>query len=230
MATQFDQYAGSYKAIVEQAIGFCGKGIDFFTALKAEHLLRMAARFLGPLQELEVLDVGCGVGQTDRFLRPHVKELCGVDVSTEAIQLAQAHNPDVRYLAYDGSNLPFSDNTYDLAFAMCVMHHVRPEEWSDLLGEMKRVVRPGGIVAVYEHNPLNLLTRLAVARCEFDRDAVLISRRMMRQLMGAIQLDVVGSPCILFFPITGRLVRLLESYLGWLPMGAQYAALARKPA
>ena len=39
---------------------------------------------------------------------------------------------------------------------------------------MRRVVRPGGLLCIIEHNPFNPLTRLAVVRCEFDRDAVLL--------------------------------------------------------
>ena len=51
---------------------------------------------------------------------------------------------------------------------------------------MRRVVRPGGLVCVIEHNPLNPLTRsLAVSRCEFDSDAVLLGASTTRKLMAA---------------------------------------------
>ena len=59
--------------------------------------------------------------------------------------------------------------------------------------EMRRVVRPGGLVCVIEHNPLNPLTRLAVARCEFDRDTVLLGAGKARKLMAAGGLREIGT-------------------------------------
>ena len=79
-----------------------------------------------------------------------------------------------RYEAYDGERLPYDDERFDVAFAICVLHHVRPAERPRFVGELRRVVRPGGLVALFEHNPLNPLTRLAVHRCAFDGDAVLL--------------------------------------------------------
>ena len=43
-----------------------------------------------------------------------------------------------------------------------------------VIAEMARVTRPGGMVAIIEHNPLNPVTRHIVSRCPFDRDAVLL--------------------------------------------------------
>ncbi len=76
---------------------------------------------------MRALDVGCGVGVTDAHLAGRFAELQGVDTSEEAIRRAAAANPGVLYRAYDGDRLPYEDETFDLAFAICVMHHVDPE-------------------------------------------------------------------------------------------------------
>ena len=135
-----------------------------------------------------MLDVGCGVGSFHPLLRGMVGRLSGIDVSSASIAQARADNRDVDYRAFDGRSFPFDDAGFDLVTAICVLHHVAPAEWAHFMSEMRRVVRPGGLVCVIEHNPLNPLTRLAVARCEFDRDAVLLGAGKARKLMAAARL------------------------------------------
>ena len=50
-----------------------------------------------------------------------------------------------------------------------------------LLAEIRRVLKPQGLLFVFEHNPLNPLTRHAVDTCPFDENAVLIRAPKMRR-------------------------------------------------
>ena len=97
------------------------------------------------------------------------------------------------------------------------------------LRELYRITKPRGLIAIFEHNPWNPLTVHAVNTCLFDENAKLIvARDMARRLADAGWV----SPQIqynLFFPRALSLLRPLESGLRWLPLGAQYAVLARKP-
>ena len=230
MTAQFDRYAETYRNDVEQAISFGGQNVDFYADRKVHHLLEKVRSVLGLPETLTVLDVGCGVGLTDRLLIPHVKALHGVDVAASEIDKARLNNPSGIYQAYDGTRLPYLDGSFDLAFAICVMHHVNPADWPHFLAEMTRVVRPGGVVAVYEHNPFNPLTRLAVSRCEFDQDAVLLRSRTTRRLFRGAGLELLASRYLLFFPFRARWLQRVESGLWWLPLGAQYAIFGRKKA
>jgi SAM-dependent methyltransferase len=108
--------------------------------------------------------------------------------------------------------------------AICVLHHVAPAEWAHFMNEMRRVVRPGGLICVIEHNPLNPLTRLAVARCEFDRDAVLLGAGKARKLMAAGGLREIGARYFLLLPWEAKPARRVEGALSNIPLGAQYAA------
>jgi SAM-dependent methyltransferase len=190
---------------------------------KADLLRELIARRLGP-EKPAMLDVGCGVGSFHPLLRGMIGSLSGIDVSPASIAQARADNHDVDYRAFDGRTFPFGDAGFDLATAICVLHHVAPAEWAHFMNEMRRVVRPGGLICIIEHNPLNPLTRLAVARCEFDRDAVLLGAGKARKLMAAGGLREISSRYFLLLPWESKSARRFEGALSNLPLGAQYAA------
>src|SRR4030095_3021135 len=124
--------------------------------------------------------------------------------------------------------LLFYENTFDLTFAINVMHHVPPEMWENFTKEMYRVLKPGGITAVFEHNPFNPLTRRVVSRCEFDRDAVLLKRGKIKSLFSSAGFKPGEDAYIIFFPFKLGIFRGIESLLKWLPLGAQQYVTGRK--
>jgi SAM-dependent methyltransferase len=224
----FDRYRDSYNRDVERAISFLRQEHSFFTEAKARILLDLAARQLGPVRELSALDVGCGIGLTDSYLAGEFGRLEAVDVSEAVLDRAVAANPGVTYQLYDGQRLPYADGSLDLAFAIGVMHHVPAVNWATFAGEMTRVIRSGGLVVIFEHNPLNPLTRLAVSRCAFDEDVALLTRQRTNRLLTAAGLVNDESRFILFFPWRSRWLSRLEKHLGTVPLGAQYYAAGRK--
>jgi SAM-dependent methyltransferase len=226
---EFDRYSDSYREAVEESISFSGADLDLFTRVKADALLELAGR-VGYPDRLSFLDVGCGIGETDRFLEGRVGRLAGVDVAPQMLERARARNPWAEYRGYDsGEPIPFEDESFDVCFAVCVLHHVPRDRRVQLVGEMRRVCRRGGLLALFEHNPFNPLTRRAVSGCEFDRDAELLSRRAALELLSAAGLPSPDGRYIVFFPRESRLLRGIERRLGWLPLGAQYAAFAQRP-
>jgi SAM-dependent methyltransferase len=223
VSVDFDRYKDFYPEEVQRSIDFIGQDVDFFAELKAQYLLEVARRFVGRPGSLSFLDVGCGVGLTDGHLEGVVGSLHGVDVAAGSLERARERNPWAEYSKYDGSVLPVADGSFDVTFAICVLHHVEPTLWADFANELARATRRDGLVIVIEHNPLNPLTRLAVSRCEFDEDAVLLRAERTRTLLGAAGLTVEESRYIAFFPRRGSVLRAVERRLGWLPLGAQYA-------
>lgn len=227
MPTDFNEYRNSYRDAVDDAVSFSGAPPELFTRLKARHLVDLAERRLGDPAGLRVLDVGCGVGETDRVLEGAFSELHGVDVAPELLAAAADANPWASYRAYaEGEPIPHPDGAFDVGFAICVLHHVPPADWERFLGEIARVTRPGGVVAIFEHNPLNPLTRLTVARCEFDEDAVLLTRRRTRGLLAGLGLAELEAPYIIPVPGEGRAAGALERGLARVPLGAQYYVAA----
>jgi SAM-dependent methyltransferase len=226
----FDEYSDGYRDAVEESISFVGADLDFFTQAKADVLLELVRDRIGEPTRASFLDVGCGPGETDRFLKGRVGRLAGVDVAPRMVERASRLNPWAEFRSFEpGKPLPFEDGSFDVCFAIAVLHHVPRSERLTLIDGVKSVLRPGGLLAIFEHNPFNPLTRRAVAGCEFDRDAELLRSQEARRLLREAGLSDPSRRYIVFFTRRSRLLRGIERRLGWLPLGAQYAAFAQRP-
>jgi len=224
MDALFDKYDKSFGAVVQSSIDFCGLPHSFFTAAKVDALRELIATRLHGMHNPHMLDVGCGVGEFHPLVRGMFGRVCGADISAASIAQARIKNPEMQYEAYMGETLPHDSATFDLSIAICVLHHVLPPQRVGFLREMRRVVRPGGLVCLIEHNPFNPLTRLAVARCEFDRDAALLHAGRTRALMADAGLTDTQSRYFLVLPSAASLARRVEHGLSRIPLGAQYIA------
>jgi SAM-dependent methyltransferase len=227
VASTFDEASTGYEQQVNGAMAFSGLEVDHFAHAKADRLKALAQRTLGSLSSLSVLDMGCGVGAFHRHLKSTFYALHGLDVSTASIEVARNGNPQCHYHIYDGKVAPFEDGAFDLVFAACVIHHVPPENWPSFVAEIKRLLRPGGMMVVFEHNPFNPLTRLVVSGCEFDRDAVLLSPRKLRSLAVQAGFSEIVSRSIFTLPPVSPLLIRLDSLFGRLPFGSQHQLIAR---
>lgn len=222
MEAEFDRHSSDYSQTIGEALSVFGKSHDFFVRSKADVLLPALARLGSNAGGLTVLDVGCGVGLVHRYLVGSVGELHGTDISTASLEVARKANPSVRYMPYDGVTLPYEAASFDCAFAICVMHHVPVVQWKDFLREMRRVVRPGGLVMIIEHNPLHPATQWIVRNHPMDANAVLLMPWTLRKLMKAAGIGSLWLRYISFVPFAGKLVRLLERLLSRTPLGTQY--------
>ena len=187
----------------------------------------MARRHLGDPGTLDVLDAGCGIGLTDRQLRGRFGSLTGTDVSRPALETAARENPDVRYVEAQRERLPFEDGRFDLVFASSVVQVVPIAERRRFVSELARVTRAGGLAAVFEHNPYNPATRLAVRRFRSEDPIRMLPPRRVKRLLRASGLVPVESG--FFLLAASRRARLLkvERGLRKLPLGAQYYVASR---
>lgn len=101
-------------------------------------------RYAPPRDSLRMLDAGCGTGGTLAALAG-MGELHGCDISDEALALCRLRGlQDVRSSRIE--NLDFPDSSFDVVISCDVLEHV--EEQRRGMGEMARVLRPGGICVV----------------------------------------------------------------------------------
>lgn len=185
----------------------------------------MVRRHLGDPASLDALDVGCGIGLTDRLLASDFRSLTGTDVSREALEEASRANPGVRYESGGTDRLPFGDGEFDVTFAVNVVQVVPREEQPALVVELARVTRRGGLAVVFEHNPWNPLTRLVVRR--WPERTFLLSAGAIRRLMRRAGLEPVASGHLLLFPFRRRPLVAIERTLRRLPLGAQLYVAGR---
>ena len=118
MSHEFDSYARTYQATIEKSTSVFGQKHAFFVLDKVERLLDAFIE-VGQLEDLKVLDVGCGIGLGHDAIARAVGELHGVDVSRESLDLAVRDNPSVNYRVYDGNRLPYEDSIFDCVYAIC---------------------------------------------------------------------------------------------------------------
>ena len=92
----------------------------------------------------KILDLGCGAGGSIDFFRRAFRNASwtGVDIELSPEVSARSRN-DGDFFTYDGENLPFPDNSFDLVYSNQVLEHVRyPEK---VLAEVARVMTPNGL-------------------------------------------------------------------------------------
>jgi len=224
----FDKHAAAYSQTMNSLLHRMGQEHDFFISSKVNVLLDLVARHVDNPSRVRLLDVGCGVGLIEQKLCGTLESVCGIDVSRASIQVARQNAPLGKFYDYDGRAIPFDNNTFDITFAACVMHHVNPVERKAVIAEMVRVTRPAGIIVLVEHNPYNPATRLMVRLCEFDRGAVLLSRRIARALLIESGTRIITQRYFMFIPFKFPGSYLIEHILGWIPFGAQYYVACRK--
>ena len=103
----------------------------------------------------KVLDVGCGTGSLTFALTKFadLDEITAIDYSPIFVEAANRRNTDprIKIQQADACALPFEDGAFDRALALLVLHFV--PEAGKAVAEMRRVVRPGGVVAatVWDH-------------------------------------------------------------------------------
>ena len=183
---------------------------------------------IGIREGWRVIEIGCGPRGCLGLLSQRVGatgQVVGVERSAEQVERARrfvsdtgAHNVDV--LDVDARAIPLPDETFDLATARLVLVNVpRPEE---IVAEMIRLVRPGGVIALHEPDattqrcdpPLAAQSRLLEILDEYaerngiDRSIGLRAPRMLRE-SGLVEVQV--NPLVHVYPSGhGRRMLVLE--------------------
>lgn len=226
---EFDKFAEEYLATHQTNLAVTGESPDYFAQYKIVEVCRRLKQLR--LVPQRVLDFGCGIGNSAPHLRdafPRAR-IVGVDVSEKSLSVARARFPQAaEFTTYDPADAPPAPpEGYDLIFSACVFHHIEAAEHVGIFRRLRERLAPGGVMIIFEHNPVNPVSRYIVATCPFDENAVLIpagelARRQRAAGFSRVEVTYTG-----FFPGGLKSFRPLEPLLGKAPIGAQYYTLAR---
>ena len=227
--TEFDQFSDNYDEILNAQLKGVGGNSSYFAYYKVQ----IVAANEPTNDRLDILDFGCGVGNSSAYFRelfPQSK-ITGIDVSADSIKSAQSKKiANCAFLAFEGLTLPFEDQKFDVVFTSMVFHHIPHEKHEAFFKEIYRVMKPGGSFYIFEHNPYNPITRKIVKECEFDHDAVLLYPMKTKKFLTRIGFNQPDLNFTLFFPRHQIFKPFfnLENWMRKLPIGGQYYVHARK--
>jgi 2-polyprenyl-3-methyl-5-hydroxy-6-metoxy-1,4-benzoquinol methylase len=219
-AVEFDAFASSYNEHLNHSVRISGDTSDYFAAYKAAFIARKIAPSGGKL-----LDYGCGIGLLAGHLNRRFPEvqIDGFDISQDSV--SQIDKSLVQQGVFT-SDLRVAGHSYDVIVLANVLHHVKPANRGKLLQDIRSRLAENGKLVIFEHNPINPLTRWAVSQCVFDEDAILLTSRELLRDLRASGLRVLARDFVVFFPRYLAWLRSFEAFLRWCPLGAQYAVIA----
>ncbi|MCC6508586.1 MAG: methyltransferase domain-containing protein [Pirellulaceae bacterium] len=224
---QFDSYSANYEVALGRGLGVSGENSIYF----AEGRLRWLSQCLASRQLVakRVLDFGCGVGNSLPLLRDLLgaSHVAGVDVSHESIEMARQRFPNAGFQLGTVEQLSGAGN-FDLAFCNGVFHHIPVEQRAASARYVWEQVRPGGVFAFFENNPLNPGTRYVMSRIPFDQDAITLLPWNARSLLRQAGFTILQTNYLFYFPKLLSALRPLEPWLCRLPLGAQYLILCQR--
>ena len=99
-----------------------------------------------------ICDMGCGPGQVARYLHEQGVKACGVDLSPAMVRQAQRQNPEIPFQRGDVLALDdVADNSYGGVAAFYSVVHIPRRQAAQALRELRRVLRPGGVLLLAFH-------------------------------------------------------------------------------
>lgn len=132
-----------------------GERLDLDSSLSAGVLVEHLSRYqqVAGTSDSEVLDVGCGAGHGSRLLAKHFCSVKGLDISEEAVRDAERLSGNVTnptFICGSALEIPLPENSVDIVSAFEVFEHL--DDWQGFLRELKRVVRPCGLIYISTPN------------------------------------------------------------------------------
>lgn len=189
-------------------------------AAKRDLRWRQILRMLEPQPEDRVLEIGCAAGAHAVRLAPLVREIIGVDLAPVAIERAarlakDSHLSNARFLCLDAADLaPLRDASIDKVAAIDFVEHVDDATLVRILAEVRRVLRPGGRLAVFTPCASHYVERLKARNFILKQIPGHIAVRdeaAYRRIIPSAGLNIASlyfSPST--YPVAGLLDRLLS--------------------
>ena len=139
--------AGSYDLVADEYVA------RIYDELRHKPLDRqLLDRFADGVREVGLAcDMGCGPGQVARYLHERGAQVCGIDLSPEMVVRARRLNPGIDFEQGDMLALDTEDEAWAGIAAFYSIIHIPRDEVVRALRELRRVLRPGGLLLLTFH-------------------------------------------------------------------------------
>ena len=147
MNQEFKDVQNSYDRVAAEYVQRISGELEH-KPLDRQLLDRFAMRFegLGP-----VCDLGCGPGHVARYLHERGVPVIGIDLSPVMMEQARRLNPGIEFRQGNMLSLDIEDGAWGGIVAFYSIIHLPRSEIAAALAEMKRVLRPGGLLLLAFH-------------------------------------------------------------------------------
>jgi SAM-dependent methyltransferase/ribosomal protein S18 acetylase RimI-like enzyme len=182
-----DSLRSSYDRVADEY------ALRFFNELEHKPLEReLLDRFADIVKGLgAACDLGCGPGHVTRYLHERGVDITGIDLSAVMVQTARRSNTGLEFTEADMRSLKMPDNALGGIVAFYSIIHIPRREVVAVLGEMKRVLRPGGVLLLSFHLGEDVLHRDELWGLPVSLDFVFFQSEEMKQYLKAAGLEVV---------------------------------------
>jgi SAM-dependent methyltransferase len=221
---EFDRFASEYHQVLDSSLTLSGEVGEYFAEGKARYVAgEFSSDFCG-----RILDYGCGIGILSNCLRRHLPmaSLDGFDVSADSIKRIDPKLAAHGLYTANSAELAFN---YNVIVVSNVLHHIETSERQCIVEDLSHRLCEDGFLVIFEHNPLNPVTRWVVRNSPLDENAVLLFPGEALAYGARVGLKVCKKSYLFFFPRPLASLRGCEPYLTWCPLGAQYAVVLKRP-
>ena len=119
----------------------------------AERFRRLPLQGLTIEPAMRVLDLCCGSGQATAVLVEQSRQVTGLDASPLSLARARKNVPQADYVEAFAESMPFAEGQFDLVHTSAALHEMESEQLQQILKEVYRVLKPGGIFALVDFHP-----------------------------------------------------------------------------
>lgn len=229
----FDDYSKTYNEGHKDAVKLSGFTPDYFHEYKVIELYDYLKSLNLQDSELEILNFGCGIGNSDSYLNKYLPKshVYGCDISSKCIDEASKNYDNLKNVIYKQCNvgeIPF-DKKFDVIFVANVFHHIPRNLHGMIFRLLKESLNENGFLITFEHNPYNPMTVVLSLFTDFrfDPNTNLLTQSYMKKIQKEAGFKTFELRYKIFFLGCFKKFIPLEKYLYNLPLGAHYYLISK---
>ncbi len=214
-------------------------------------------RFFYPLLKnaLNILDLGCGLGDKAVVMKQifTLSKIYGVETNTnddsyhkenlpykifERIYPTMSDNFNINLSLYDGYNLDFSNNTFDIAFLYAIIEHILPSNRKNFINAISQKVKRGGYVVITRCPRYYSLTEFIARKFKLGAHQWVLKKQELLSLFDEDLFDIMvfkklsnipANPAKIMNKISFLLIYLdrFFNFIKW-PFSSDYFLIVRK--